>query len=58
MAKKVLVCEDNPVNRVLMHDLLAIDGHEVIEAADGPRASSSRPPIRRISSSWTFRCPS
>ena len=47
MAKKVLICEDNPVNRVLMRDLLAVDGHEVIEAADGLRGielATSDPP--------------
>jgi len=35
MAKRVLVCEDNPVNRVLIRDILAVDGYEVIEAVDG-----------------------
>ncbi|MEI6874172.1 MAG: response regulator, partial [Spirochaetota bacterium] len=29
---------DNPMNMVLIHDLLAIDGHEVIEAVDGREA--------------------
>jgi two-component system cell cycle response regulator DivK len=35
MAKKVLICEDNPVNRVLIHDLLAVSGYEILEAANG-----------------------
>ncbi|HUX41401.1 MAG TPA: response regulator [Rectinemataceae bacterium] len=35
MSKKILICEDNPVNRVLLHDILAIDGYEIIEASDG-----------------------
>ncbi len=35
MAKKVLICEDNPINRVLMRDLLVFSGHEVIESGDG-----------------------
>jgi len=38
MPKKVLVCEDNPMNMVLIRDLLAVDGFEVIEAADGVKA--------------------
>jgi two-component system cell cycle response regulator DivK len=49
MAKRVLVCEDNPVNRVLIHDLLAVSGYEVIEAVDGSkgieRAISDRPDL-------------
>ena len=35
MAKKILIVEDNEVNRVLMRDLLTYHGYEIIEAADG-----------------------
>ena len=35
MAKKILIVEDNEVNRVLMKDLLAYHGYEIIEAANG-----------------------
>ena len=35
MAKKILIVEDNEVNRVLMQDLLTYHGYEIIEAADG-----------------------
>jgi two-component system cell cycle response regulator DivK len=30
---RILVVEDNPLNRLLVHDLLELRGHEVIEAA-------------------------
>jgi len=35
---RVLVAEDNEVNRLLMTDLLKLSGCEVLEAADGERA--------------------
>jgi CheY-like chemotaxis protein len=35
---RVLVAEDNAVNRELMRELLEIFGCEVIEASDGPEA--------------------
>ena len=35
MAKKILIVEDNVVNRVLMQDLLTYHGYEIIEAGDG-----------------------
>jgi CheY-like chemotaxis protein len=31
---RILVVEDNPLNRLLVHDLLELRGHEVIEAAN------------------------
>ena len=31
---RILVVEDNSLNRLLVHDLLALRGHEVIEAAN------------------------
>ncbi|HUX36653.1 MAG TPA: response regulator [Rectinemataceae bacterium] len=35
MAKKVLVCEDNAMNRVLVRDILASIGCEILEAVNG-----------------------
>lgn len=35
MAKKILIVEDNEVNRLLMKDILAYQGFEIIEAANG-----------------------
>jgi len=36
--KKILVAEDNPANRELMHEVLSGRGYEVIEASDGQEA--------------------
>jgi two-component system cell cycle response regulator DivK len=30
---RILVVEDNPLNRLLLHDILQLRGHEVLEAA-------------------------
>jgi CheY-like chemotaxis protein len=30
---RILIVEDNPLNRLLVHDILELRGHEVIEAA-------------------------
>jgi two-component system cell cycle response regulator DivK len=30
---RILIVEDNPINRRLVHDLLVLRGHEVVEAA-------------------------
>jgi two-component system cell cycle response regulator DivK len=35
MAEKILVVEDNEQNRILVRQVLAHHGHEVLEAADG-----------------------
>jgi CheY-like chemotaxis protein len=32
-AARILIVEDNPLNRLLIHDLLVLRGHEVLEAA-------------------------
>jgi CheY-like chemotaxis protein len=32
-AARILIVEDNPLNRLLIHDLLELRGHEVVEAA-------------------------
>ena len=36
--KKVLIAEDNPVNRELLRELLEVRGYEVEEACDGQEA--------------------
>jgi CheY-like chemotaxis protein len=36
--KKILIAEDNPVNRELLRELLEIRGYDVIEACDGQEA--------------------
>lgn len=35
-AARILVVEDNPMNLELVRDILAAEGYDVIEAADGP----------------------
>jgi CheY-like chemotaxis protein len=35
MARKILVVEDNDLNRSLLRDILEYHGYEVVEAADG-----------------------
>jgi two-component system cell cycle response regulator DivK len=37
---KVLIAEDNPVNRELLRELLENRGYSVVEACDGPEALS------------------
>jgi two-component system cell cycle response regulator DivK len=41
---RILIVEDNPLNRLLIHDVLELRGHEVIEAAtvDEARAVLAR----------------
>jgi|HubBroStandDraft_6_1064221.scaffolds.fasta_scaffold1487632_1 CheY-like chemotaxis protein len=36
--KKILIAEDNPVNRELLRELLELRGYEVAEACDGQEA--------------------
>jgi CheY-like chemotaxis protein len=47
--KKVLIAEDNAVNRELLHELLEMRGYAVIEACDGEEAlrkiADARPDI-------------
>jgi CheY-like chemotaxis protein len=47
--KKVLIAEDNAVNRELLHELLELRGYAVIEACDGEDAlrqiADSKPDI-------------
>jgi two-component system cell cycle response regulator DivK len=38
MAKKILIVEDNEMNRVLLRDILQYHGYEIIEAANGEDA--------------------
>ena len=35
---KILVAEDNPVNRELLRELLEMRGHTIVEACDGEEA--------------------
>jgi two-component system cell cycle response regulator DivK len=46
---RILVVEDNPLNRLLVHDILELRGHEVVEAAtvDEARAllATARPDL-------------
>ena len=35
---KILIAEDNAVNRELLRELLELRGHEVVEACDGEEA--------------------
>ena len=43
---RILVVEDNPLNRLLVHDILELRGHEVVEAAtvDEAKAALDREP--------------
>src|SRR3954467_11108174 len=43
----ILVVEDNPLNRLLVHDILELRGHAVVEAAtvDEARALLDREPL-------------
>ena len=44
---RILIVEDNPLNRLLVHDILELRGHEVIEAAtvdEARRALAERRP--------------
>ena len=55
---RMLVAEDNPVNRTLVTTILEKRGHTVDAVEDGARRStrSRRGPSRSTSSSWTCRC--
>ena len=35
---KILIVDDEPSIRSLVRDVLELEGHEIIEAADGPSA--------------------
>jgi CheY-like chemotaxis protein len=38
MAKKILIVEDNEINRILLRDILQYHGYEIIEATNGEEA--------------------
>ena len=38
MAKKILIVEDNPMNQLLIRDILTYHGYKVIEAENGEEA--------------------
>jgi len=53
---RILIVEDNALNRLLVHDLLELRGHTILEAAtveeargalDGPDAAGRADPGRR-----------
>jgi len=35
---RILIVEDNPLNRLLIHDILELRGHEILEASTVPEA--------------------
>jgi two-component system, cell cycle response regulator DivK len=43
---RILIVEDNPLNRLLIHDLLELRGHEVIEAATVDEARRALASVR------------
>jgi len=44
--KKILIAEDNPVNRELLRELLEIQGYEIFEACNGQEALAMIDQIR------------
>lgn len=40
MAKRVLAVEDNPANMILIARIVGAEGHDLIQAEDGPKALS------------------
>ena len=53
---RILIVEDNPLNRLLIHDVLELRGHEVMEAAtveEARRGAGRR--ASRICCCWTCR---
>jgi CheY-like chemotaxis protein len=43
---RILIVEDNPLNRLLIHDILELRGHEVIEAATVDEARDALASLR------------
>jgi len=43
---RILIVEDNPLNRLLIHDLLELRGHEVLEAATVEEARHALASVR------------
>jgi len=43
---RILIVEDNPLNRLLIHDLLELRGHEVFEAATVEEARQTLDSVR------------
>ena len=43
---RILIVEDNPLNRLLIHDVLELRGHEVIEAATVEEARQTLSTVR------------
>jgi CheY-like chemotaxis protein len=43
---RILIVEDNPLNRLLIHDILELRGHEVLEAATVDEARDALATVR------------
>src|SRR5580765_537446 len=43
---RIMIVEDNPLNRLLIHDILELRGHQVIEAATVDEARQSLSAVR------------
>jgi CheY-like chemotaxis protein len=43
---RILIVEDNPLNRLLIHDILELRGHEVLEAATVDEARDALASVR------------
>ena len=52
---RILIVEDNPLNRLLVHDLLELRGHAVVEAATVDEARARSTPSGPISCCSTCR---
>ena len=52
---RILIVEDNPLNRLLIHDILELRGHEVFEAATVDEARAVLAAVRPICCCSTCR---
>ena len=57
MERKILVIDDDTMNRKLFRVLLQKEGYEVFEAGDGAAGTGLARKSCRTWSSWTSRCP-
>ena len=54
-AARILIVEDNALNRLLSHDILELRGHEVVEAATVDEARRALDRAAPTSCCWTSR---